>query len=143
MKRPEKVIERLNEYVEAADEVHQEVEQHQSDTVRRRANAGIFGSAPDDEASFQALSNAARSRVLELEPSVVHILTAVDEDLAARFYATKNFRRRSDLVRQAIAAVRTLGEVDEWLGPAAPTRDPRGLHRIGAGSATGGGEDGG
>lgn len=136
MKDPEKVIERLSEYISAADDVHRQVQQYKTDTVRRRSNAGIFGSGPNDETAFQALPDDVRSQVLELEPSALRILVAIDEELAARFRTTKNLRRRADLVRRAIAAVRTLGEVDEWLGPVAPAPDPSGLHRVVAGPAT-------
>lgn len=136
MKNPEKVIERLEDYVAAADQVHQQIEQHKVSVARSSASAGIFGSAPNDGEAFEELPTGVRTKVIELEPSVVRILASIDEALVPQFQATWNYRRRGDLVRQAVAAVRTLGEVDEWLGPAAPTPDPRGLHRVVAGTST-------
>ena len=136
MRNPEKVREWLSTYVAEAEEVHQRVRRHQASVTSQNASAGIFGSGPGDDEAFEQLPSDVRVKVLELEPSVVRILGAVDADLVAQFRATGNYRRRADLVRRAIAAVETLDEVDRWLGPIAPTPDPRGLHSIVAGAAT-------
>lgn len=130
MQDPEKIIGRLGVYIAAADQVHQKVKQHQHSTARENARQGIFGFPSDEAAAFEALPTEIRAKVLHLEPSVVRILSVVDDGLVPQFQQTWNFRRRADLVRQAIASVRTLTEVDGWLGPAAPAADPWALHPV-------------
>ena len=132
MQHREKVVARLEEYIDAATSVHVQVGQYQRDWMRRANSGGVayFGAGPSDEAAFRALPDDTRTLVIELEPSVNRIIEVCEPQLLDAFKETWDFRERADIVRQVISSIGSVSEVEQWLGPEPPAADPTVLHAV-------------